>query len=185
MRVFPTHRTVYCRLSRRLHCADAFPCSPTAATAQWSSSYEAACLPAPRLDVEGVGVLRNSDGGGGRLPYASPRRTRSAAASLPDRASLRPSVFRAPRRAPHPFLISIPSDRAVFRRTPVVAVVPPDLLPNRAAQPPLGSPLSLLPSPAGPGSPEFPAPTTRRWGSIWHLPRADPVPPTRASRPMP
>jgi hypothetical protein len=30
---------------------------------------------------------------------------------------------------------------------------------------------------AGPGSREFLAPTTRRWGGIWHLSRAVPVPP--------
>ena len=87
--------------------------------------------------------------------------------------------------APHPFLRSIPSDRAVFRRAFVVAVAPLDLLPDRAAQTPLCSPLSLLPSRAGPGSHELLASTTRRWGSIWHPPRSAPVPPTRASGPMP
>ena len=116
-----TTGTLRCRRAKRLRGEDAVPCGLSSATTPRSSSCEAACLPAPRLDVEGVGVLPSTDGGGGRLPYAPPQRTRSAASNLPDRASLRPSVFRAPRRAPRPFLISIPSDRAVFRRTPEVA----------------------------------------------------------------
>jgi hypothetical protein len=43
--------------------------------------------------------------------------------------------------------------------------------------PPPRSPLGLLQDPTGSWSSEFPTPTTRRWGSNWHLPRAVLVPP--------
>ena len=46
-------RVIHCRRAKRLHCADEVPCGPTAATAKWSFSCGAACLPAPRLDVKG------------------------------------------------------------------------------------------------------------------------------------
>ena len=54
-----------------------------------------------------------------------------------------------------------------------------DLLPDRRLQPQLRPRLASCLSLAGPGSREFLAPTTRRWGGggIWHLPRAVPVPP--------
>ena len=52
-----------------------------------------------------------------------------------------------------------------------------DLLPDRRLQPPLRPRLASCLSLAGPGSREFPAPTTRRWEGIWHLPLAVPVPP--------
>jgi len=42
---------------------------------------------------------------------------------------------------------------------------------------PARSPLGLLHDPARSWSSEFSAPTTRRWGGIWHLPRAVLVPP--------
>ena len=119
--------------------------------------------PCPSSGRKGFGVLLGTDGGGGRLPYASPPRTRSASSDLPDRASLRPSVFKAPRRAPHPFLISIPSDRAVFRRTPEVAAAAARSPPRSGCRrhhcaPRLASCLSHT----GPGSRELPARTTRR-----------------------
>jgi hypothetical protein len=58
----------------------------------------------------------------------------------------------------------------------VMAVAVRSLLRSRSSRrraPRLASSLSR----AGPGSRKFLAPTTRRRGSIWHLPRAVPVPP--------
>ena len=85
------YRPIYCRRAKRLLCEDAVPCGLVSATTKRSSSCEAACLPAPRLNSGRVGVPVNSDGGDS-IPYTPPQCTRSAAATLQDRASVRPPV---------------------------------------------------------------------------------------------
>ena len=121
-----------------------------------------------------VSVLLNTDGGGGSLSYHSsvvdaicrrrPTRPRFLAALGPLSSSQLLSRFR----------YSIPSDRAVLKRTLVVAATIPDLLPDRVvagSQPPPRPPLGLLPDPAGSRSREFSAFTTRKLGASCSFPR--------------
>jgi hypothetical protein len=61
------------------------------------------------------------------------------------------------------------------KKTPVTAAATRALLRSRSRR--RRAPRLACLSRAGPGSREFPSPTTRRWGGIWYLPRAVMVPP--------
>ena len=100
-----------------------------------------------------------------------------AADSLP--GNQRSSLFLRQLDPPPRCLLSeflCPSDRAVSKGTPVTAVAVQSLY--RSSRHRRSAPrLASCPTAPGQGHREFPAPATRRWGGIWHLPRADPIPP--------
>jgi len=71
--------------------------------------------------------------------------------------------------------LGYPSGWAWRKKTPVATDVTRSLLRSRCSR--CSAPrLASSRYPAGPGSLELMAPITRRWGSMWHLPRAFLVP---------
>ena len=155
----------------------AVPCGLASATTMWSSS----CGAAPPCSPHGREGLVSSQHRWRRrsIPYASPQRTRHVAATPLNHASLRPLVVKDSFIFSGHVLMSVPSVRAVFRKHPSWRLQLPISSPiggcSRHCAPRLASCLSR----AGPGSKEFPAPTTGRWGSFLWFPRTSRVPPTR------
>ena len=106
------------------------------------------------------------------LAIAYGNRRPAASEAAPPVASWQSNLFPL---APSTFLRSGAPQAGRCKKTHVTAADARSLLRSRsfAALPPRLASCLIR---AGPGSREFPTPTTRRWGGIWHLPRAVPVP---------
>jgi hypothetical protein len=107
-------RKNHCRRAKGFHCADAIRCGPTAATSKWFCSCGASCLVAPSLDVIKGSVHFETP-----MAAAASSRTLLHSACDPPPPTSQTELPCGPRSSkllssPHPFLRSIPSNRAVF-----------------------------------------------------------------------